>query len=234
MAERDLDDLSAILARSRLFSALDDTARAAVGAAMRPCSYTAGQAIFGRGDPGRDLYVVRDGRVKISILTAEGRELSFTHINPGDTFGEIAMLDGGLRTADATALSDVQAMSLSQTAMRDLMREHPDICTCVITFLCARLRETDLAFEGVALHRIEVRLARYLDSLCRQVAPDQDEGTVEVRLAISQGELALLLGASRPKVNGALALLEADGAIRRKGDMLSCQLEDLRAIGEID
>jgi CRP/FNR family cyclic AMP-dependent transcriptional regulator len=74
---------------------------------MREASFQAGQAIFARGDSGTDIYLVTEGRVRLSVLSAEGRELSFSYAGPGDLFGEIAALDGGGRTADATPLGPV-------------------------------------------------------------------------------------------------------------------------------
>jgi CRP/FNR family transcriptional regulator, cyclic AMP receptor protein len=183
---------------------------------MREAFYAAGQAIFARGDAGTDIYLVLEGRVRLSVLSAEGRELSFSYAGPGDLFGEIAALDGGGRTADATAVTAVHAMTLAHTALRQLVATTPAFASAVIAFLCHRLREADFQLEGVALHRIEVRLARFLLGLLRQRegAATAARGTID--LGMSQGELALLLGASRPKVCAALALLEDMGVIRRR------------------
>ncbi|MEO0730732.1 MAG: Crp/Fnr family transcriptional regulator [Pseudomonadota bacterium] len=223
-----------VLAATPIFSGLNTNALSDVAAAMNPVSFTSGQLICGRGDIGTELFVVLDGRVKVSVLNADGRELAFTHVRAGELFGEIAMFDGGERTADVTALTKVSAAALPRTAADELMRTYPEIAQNVIRFLCGRLRQTDLQIEGIALHRIEVRLARYLDLLCRQAAPDQHDGDVEITLPISQGELAVLLGASRPKVNGALALIEGEGAVRRDGKTWICNVGDLRAIGELE
>jgi CRP-like cAMP-binding protein len=88
--------------------------------------------------------------------------LSFAHAGPGSIFGEIATLDGGERTASATAISRVQAMVLPQRAMLDLIENNPKVAVAAIRFLCTRLRDTDQLLEAIALHRIEVRLARLL------------------------------------------------------------------------
>ncbi|HUS95744.1 MAG TPA: helix-turn-helix domain-containing protein, partial [Hyphomicrobiaceae bacterium] len=85
-----------------------------------------------------------------------------------------------------------------------------------------------------ALHRIEVRLARFILGICAQQAPAQNTGLLTVDLGMSQGELALLLGGSRPKVNGALMMLEDQGAIERDGNRLQCELDQLRVIAEIE
>ncbi|MEI9900169.1 MAG: cyclic nucleotide-binding domain-containing protein [Hyphomicrobium sp.] len=86
---------------------------------MREVAFEPSQVIFTRGDAGREIYLVVSGRVRISVLTAEGRELSFAHAEPGAIFGEIAMLDGGPRSADATAVNKVSALCLSKPPSSD-------------------------------------------------------------------------------------------------------------------
>ena len=81
--------------------------------------------IFSRGDPGREIYLVIEGRIRLSVLSSDGRELSFDHAGPGHVFGEIATLDGGERTAGATAISRVQAMALPQKALMELIENIP-------------------------------------------------------------------------------------------------------------
>jgi CRP/FNR family cyclic AMP-dependent transcriptional regulator len=201
---------------------------------MREASFHSGQSIFARGDIGKDVYLVTEGRVRLSVLSSEGRELTFSHAGPGDVFGEIAALDGGRRTADATAVTPVRAMTLSHTALSRLLEESRGFAQAMITFLCARIRETDIQLEGVALHRIEVRLARFLLGMLKQ-----REGTItaareKIDIGMSQGELALLLGASRPKVNAALTLLEEMDAIRRQDTVIDCDVAELRRMAEIE
>lgn len=221
------------LAKAPIFADLDPATIAAIAERVTPVTLPAGKVIFSKGDKGGDLYFIVRGRIKVSVLTAEGRELAFAHIEPGSLLGEIAMLDGGERTADATALADVEALVLTSSQADALLERHPDFCRAIIKFLCRRLRDTDLQYEGVALHQIETRLARYFVTLCRQVAPDQDEGEVAIDIGMSQGELALLLGASRPKVNGALVNLQSRGAIKRSGSRVTCDLDELMEIAEL-
>lgn len=227
-------DVQVILAKSQIFGMLDDTSRETVAAELKPISFDAGQSIFARGDQGRELFIVLGGRVRLSVLTIDGRELSFTHAGPGAIFGEIAMLDGKVRTADATAVEPTRAMTLSKPAMERLMAASPVLVQSVIAFVCHRLREADMQLEGVALHRIEVRLARFLVGLAQQALPEQEAGSLDIELGMSQGELALLLGASRPKVNGAMKLLEDQGIVERSGAKLICDMEELRAIAELE
>jgi CRP-like cAMP-binding protein len=194
---------------------------------MRPATFGKGQQIFSRGDEGKELYFVRSGRVRLSVISGDGRELSLTHAVEGNIFGEIATLDGGPRTADATAVSAVSALVLSGTALQETMERHPKIALAMTRYLCGLIRSTDERLESIAMHPIEVRLARFLLSAVRIKWPDTDAEKVTLDLDMPQHELAMLIGASRPKVNAAIALLESEGAISRSGTKLVCNLERL-------
>lgn len=219
-----------MLARTALFGALEEPDRRAVVQEMRETAFDAGQVIFSRGDPGREIYLVTSGRVRLSVLTSEGRELSFAHAEAGQIFGEIAVLDGGARTADATSVTKVAALTLSKPSLMRLIETRPVVREGVIKFLCNRVREADQQLEGIALYPIEARLARFFLAAVRQKAGPKLPERVVLDLPISQTELALLIGASRPKVNAALALLEDGGAIMRSDSRFTCEIERLEAI----
>ena len=224
------DALLDMLGRTALFGALDEAERKAVAQEMRESTFDGGQAIFARGDPGRDIYLVTSGRVRLSVLTSEGRELSFAHAEPGQIFGEIAVLDGGVRTADATAVTKVAAQTLSKGALARLIEQRNIVREAVIKFLCKRVREADHQLEGIALYPIEVRLARFFLAAARQKSDFKPGAKVVLDLPISQSELALLIGASRPKVNAALSMLEDGGAIERKDSRFTCDIDELEDI----
>jgi len=223
-----------LLGRTALFGPLSEPDRTAIAGRMRRAQFEPDQMIFSRGDPGREIYLVLEGRIRLSILSSDGRELSFAHAGPGNVFGEIATLDGGERTAGATAITRVQAMALPQRAMLELIENNPKVATAAIHFLCGRLRETDQRLEAIALHRIEVRLARLLLSALRLQSPALKGENVPFDLGMSQGELALLIGASRPKVNIALTLLEEMGAIKRSGTKLVCDTNVLERVADME
>jgi CRP/FNR family cyclic AMP-dependent transcriptional regulator len=213
---------------------LSEADRATIAGRMRRVHFLPEQMIFSRGDPGRDIYLVLDGRIRLSILSSDGRELSFAHAGPGSIFGEIAALDGGERTAGATAITRVQALTLPQRALLETIENNSKVAIAAIHFLCTRLRETDQKLEAIALHRIEVRLARLLLSALRLQSPAAQGNNLPLDLGMSQGELALLIGASRPKVNIALMLLEELGGIKRTGAKLMCNAEVLESIADTE
>jgi CRP/FNR family cyclic AMP-dependent transcriptional regulator len=140
------------------------------------------------------------------------------------------VLDGGQRTADATAVTKVEALTLSKSSIVKLMETRTGLRDAVIRFLCKRVRDADQQLEGIALYPIEARLARFFLAAVRQKAGPDAEGDVILDLPISQSELALLIGASRPKVNAALALLEDQGALDRADGKFTCHIEQLEDI----
>jgi CRP-like cAMP-binding protein len=214
--------VAAMLGRTFLFKSLPERDRLLIARQMIPASFGVDQLIFARGDPGNDIYLVLKGRVRLSVFSLDGRMLSFKHAEAGDIFGEIGPLDGGARTADATALTQVEAMSLQRTKFNALLENNARVARATIKFLCTRLRETSDLAEGIALHPIEMRLARFLLSALKRQGFDAGAAHASIELGITQGELALLIGASRQKVNAALHALEELGAIRRARTRLIC------------
>ncbi|MCB1483516.1 MAG: Crp/Fnr family transcriptional regulator [Hyphomicrobiaceae bacterium] len=223
-----------LLSKAPMFKTLDETGRAAVAQELREASFDSGQNIFSRGDPGTELHIVSKGRVRLSVLTSDGRELSFAHVEAPSIFGELAVFDGLPRSADATAVNKVQTLTLSKAAFSRLLTEQPQVAEAAVTFLSGRLRDADQQLEAIALHPIEARLARFFLASARQKDPNGKSDKVNISLPISQSELALLVGASRPKVNAALSMLEAEGAIERKGAIVVCDIVALTGVGGVD
>jgi CRP/FNR family cyclic AMP-dependent transcriptional regulator len=220
-----------LLADANLFGTLAADDLASCAADFRETRFAKGQLLFARGDPGSHIYLVSEGQIRLAIASGDGRELSFEIAAPGDLFGEIAVLDGLPRSAGATALAPTVAYTIERRNFRRLMAQHQALADAVVTFLCGRLREVSNKLETVALYTLDVRLARFLLSAIgnRQAPPGQ---RVPLDLHYSQSELALLLGASRPKINAALSALESVGAIRRTSDRLFCDRAKLAQIAQ--
>jgi CRP-like cAMP-binding protein len=220
------------LARTKLFGRLEETVLAVIADALDEVSFNVGKTIFLRGDKGNAIYIVLEGRVRLSVLSPAGRELSFTHALPGDVFGEIAVLDRSPRSADATALSDVRTLVLSASETERLVARFPTLAWAFLQFLCSRLRDVSDHLEHIALLPLEARLARYL--LDKVGSAITTGSASEFALGMSQTELALLLGASRQKLNLALMSLEQAGAFKRTAAIYSCNIARLRQFAELD
>jgi CRP-like cAMP-binding protein len=228
----DTPPVTDLLARSALFNALTPAQRQALAQEMRDVALDPGEMLFARGDPGNEIYLVVEGRIRISVLSSDGRELSFAHAVSGDVFGEIAALDGSPRSADATAITSVRLKTLSRSGLQRLLSTSTAASLAIIRLLCGRLRDVSEHFEAIALHPIEVRLARLLLDTLEEKQMTGNTRVTSLTLGISQSELALLMGSTRQRANLALTLLEKAGAIRRSGDVLDCNLEALSRMAQ--
>jgi CRP/FNR family transcriptional regulator, cyclic AMP receptor protein len=225
------DDLDELLHGTDLFGSLSDADRHQVAACFRLHRFEAGRTLFLTGDAGDRAYLIAEGQVRMTLATAGGRELNVRVARRGDLVGEIAVLDGGPRTADAVVLTDASAYVITASDLSTLFDTRKGIARSVIALLCRRLRATTAQLEGIALHRIEVRLARFLlDRLGGQAAPPGKRLPLEI--GFSQTEMARLIGASRPKLNVALGFLEREGAIKRTSDRMFCDPEALARIAD--
>jgi CRP/FNR family cyclic AMP-dependent transcriptional regulator len=225
------DNLASMLAKTELFGALSSDAVTQLASRFHTVQFKRGQTIYERGDAGNALYLIRSGQIRFSVVSGDGRELSVRVAKAGEIIGEIAVLDRQPRTATAVALTAVTANSLARTDLDRLLLQEPQLARNAIDFLCQRLRDTTDQLELIALYPVEVRLARFLlVALKGQSA--QSGKRIPLELGFSQGELAQLLGASRPKVNLALGILEEAGAIGRTSDRLFCDPAILARIAE--
>jgi CRP-like cAMP-binding protein len=225
------DRVAGLLTGTRLFGILPADQLDVCAERFREVRFAKGEMLFARGDSGTHLYIVSEGQIRLAIATSEGRELSFQIVGPGDLFGELALLDGQSRSAEATALAATTAFSLERGDFHRLRSTNPAISEAVIIFLCQRLRDVSDKLETIALYPLEIRLARFLLTALRG-RPEIPGRRLPLELHYSQSELALLLGASRPKINAALAALEAAGAIGRTSDRLFCDRAGLARIAQ--
>jgi uncharacterized membrane protein len=139
-----------LLAEVPLFQALDPAERAALAAGMRQRDFHAGSRIFRRGDPGAALYVISHGAVEISVETTTGKKVVLGQLGPGDFFGELSLLDGRERTADAHAMEPTGAMEIDREALEGLFRKHPGAALDVLTVIGKRLREADRLLQSAS------------------------------------------------------------------------------------
>lgn len=232
-SEPNTDKITTVDELRAVFADIAPEEARALLAAFRRVTYAAGEAIFTQNEPGEFMLIVSTGRVRLSIVSEEGRELNLRHATAGHVLGEIAVLDGGPRSATAVAIEPVTAMMLPRSDLRALMRQHPAFAERFVIWLCRRLRQTTDQLEAIALYPLEVRLARFL-LFTLQGRRSADGRRVPLELGFSQGELAQFVGGSRSKVNVALGVLESAGAIKRTTDRLFCSPERLAEIAGAD
>jgi CRP/FNR family transcriptional regulator, cyclic AMP receptor protein len=162
-----------------------------------------GATIFAKGDPGNSLFAVCTGNVKITTPSAEGKDTVFNLLKEGDIFGEIALLDGHPRTADAVAATDCELLVIERRNFVPLVHSHPEIALKLIEVLCERLRRTSEQVEDVTFLDLPTRLAKALLRLAKGATPG--EGGV---IHITQREIGQLIGMSRESTNKQLRTWE--------------------------
>ena len=200
-------DLAPHFGESTMFSGVSpETVHLIFKPAIR-LRFEAGEIVFFQDDLGDALYMVEDGSIEISVMTSEGKKLSLNIMESKDVFGEIAVLDGGPRTATATALEPSSLLTVKQQDVVKLMRENSTVANDLIVMLCGRLRWTSQLVEDFGLLGIQGRMANRLSILHRKHA---DNNGV---LHISQNELADFLGATRESTNKFLQNWRQQGII---------------------
>lgn len=200
-------EIEAALRGSFLFPLLDPSERDRFLAAARPRSWHAGATIFVMDDPGSAMMLVRSGTVRISYPTPEGRSFLLAELGPGAVFGEIAMLDGGARSADATAVTDCTLLAFERRDFLPLLEHNWRLAEAVLGVVCARLRRADAHIADLAFADLPGRLAKVLLDRAR---PGPGGAPV---VSDAQGALASMVGGSRETVNRCLRKWQKDGLI---------------------
>jgi CRP/FNR family transcriptional regulator, cyclic AMP receptor protein len=195
-------DFAHFLDASPFFSGLEPDALDAISKLCRPRSLDATETLFLKGDVGDALYAVRRGRIRIGTGTDAGRRLTLNILGPGDVFGEVALLDGRPRTADAVATEPSELFMVQRRDFLDLLERRPKLAVQIVELLCERIRWMSERMEESVLMPLRARLAQRLPALTEDYGSELD---------VSQEELAVFIGATRESVNRQLQ------AWRRKG-----------------
>ena len=174
----------------------------------------AGETIFLMGFPGDSMMAVLSGSVRISITSAEGREIVLAVLSERDVFGEIAMLDGKERTADARAGTPCTLAILERRDVLAFLERHPTVCLRLLEVLCLRLRHTDVQVAEIALLELPVRLAKLLLRMSSVDATPALGRKQDVWIQLSQRELGNFVGAARESVNKCLGDWQRAGIVR--------------------
>jgi CRP/FNR family transcriptional regulator, cyclic AMP receptor protein len=194
--ERVRDRLS-LLRNHALFRDLPAAVIEHLGSYMKTRKVARGATIFAKGDPGSGLMGVLSGAVKISVASAEGKDIVLNIFREGEIFGEIALLDGQPRTADATAMSDCELIVIERRDFVPFLQDQPDVTLKFIEILCARLRRTSEQVQDVTFLNLPTRLAKALLQLTAGV-----EGAEPKRkVTITQREISQIIGRSRESTN---------------------------------
>lgn len=171
-----------------------------------------GERLYARGDAAEGLYGVVRGRIRLSVPTANGREMLFVLFEPGSWFGEVSMFDGEPRPQDAHAVGDSEILLLPRTRFLALLDQQPELYRGFTRLLCRKLRTVLEYVEDALTLPLAARLGKRLLELARVYGVDEAEGRL-IDLALPQDDLASMLGATRQSVSKQLKAWEQRGWI---------------------
>ncbi len=192
----------------------------------------ANETLFLKGDPGSALYGVLSGRVRISSSSPDGKEVIISILEPGGVFGEIALLDGMPRTADASALEPVELFMIHRREFLEFLKGHPTLTTHLLKMVCSYVRSSNEFVEDFIFLGLSKRLAKRLLSL-RLFYGEHLTETEPKELKISQVELGQIMGTSREAINRQLQEWRKEGWIKLgKGRINILDPEALRELVE--
>ena len=168
-----------------------------------------GDLLFSQGDASNELFVISEGRIAIATRSSDGRESMVAVLEAGGLFGELGLFDDEPRSADARALTDSEVLALAYDDLRSTLQTRPEILWVIVKLLAQRLRATDEALADAVFLDVPARTAKRLLELA---GPDD-----EFQLPMTQEDLAGLVGASRERVNKALAMFTRLGWVEVTG-----------------
>ncbi len=201
-----------LLRRVPLFSELGADELERFSRVAVPRSFPGGTRVFMEGDRSDACYIVRSGTFRVTREHSDGRAITLATLDRGDIFGELAMLDGEVRSASVEALGDGELLALPAGDVRALLGRNPEITVKLVAALVRRLRMANERISRQSFQTVPSRVAGVLSQLVADESPAGDGGGVTIRM--NQADLAQLAGTSRESVSRFLAELERAGVVR--------------------
>lgn len=217
-----------ILRRIPLLANLSESDLALVYKLISVHKYERGQIIFFENDPGDTLHVVQEGMVRIYRLAEDGREKTLAYFGEGEFFGEMAILDGGPRSAVAQAILPTRTLGIYRKDFGDLLENNPRISREIIKVLSQRLRQTNAQLMNVVFRDARGRVLSTLYDLGLRYGTPVN-GSTRIDLKLTHQELANLVGTARETISRILAELQDEGLVQLDGRrLILIDLEKLR------
>jgi CRP-like cAMP-binding protein len=205
-------DVELLRQRSMIFAALSDTDASKIIQLGRVVQHPARHIVFQVGESGDHLLVLLEGRVKVSLTSAEGKEAILSILEPGDVMGEMALFDGETRSATLTTMQACSFLVLWRRDFLPFLERNPHVSLELLAGLSRRLRATNNLVGNLSFLNLPARLARILINLGQQYGKLTDAGIV-IGLKLSQEEIGNLVGVSRESVNRQIRLWVESGVL---------------------
>lgn len=209
-----------LLQSAVLFADLPESDLAELAQAAHFLHLDANQVLFIKGDPGHQLFIVMRGVIRISSNSIDGKETTLNLLRDGQIFGEVALLDGQNRTANATAHETSDLLVLERRDLMTFLDRNPEAMRRMLVAVCSRLRWISEALEDAHFLDFPRRLAKRILLLARLFGHGHSSGGIRIALQLSQQDLAELLVVTRETVNRQLRQWEAEGLMTLKGGYL--------------
>jgi CRP/FNR family transcriptional regulator, cyclic AMP receptor protein len=198
-----------VLSHVSLFADLDEDHLRQVAEQLRPRRYRRGETVFVTGDPGTSLCMVSTGRVKLALTSTEGREVILDVLGPGEVFGELALLDGEPRSADAVAVERTELLLLQRDEFIRFLRARPEVAINLLGVLSRRIRRDTQLVQDAAFLDVPARLARTI----LRLAERGEDGLLRTP-RLTQSDLAAVAGTTRETLNKWLGFFADQGLIQ--------------------
>lgn len=209
-----------LLRQTPLFAPLPDDVLEALATRLGKRTFAKDMVLFHKGSPGLRLYLVESGRVRIFVIGDGGHEITLNLHGPGECFGELALLDGGPRSAGAVAMAQTVTYTLNREDFLDLVEAHPKLARRALELVSERLRHLTAHVENLTMLDIQGRVAACLLDLAEHHGQRVADG-IALQPHLTQAELASYAGATRESVNKVLGVLRDEGLIRSEGQTIT-------------
>jgi CRP/FNR family cyclic AMP-dependent transcriptional regulator len=209
-----------LLEQIPLFEAFKPSERQHLAALLRKHTVKKGDVLFRKGDEGNALYIIVKGRIKIALTSNQEDEITLAVFQNGDFFGEMALLDGMPRSADAVAAETTQLYILNRSDFLSFLIHNEEAVKSILHVLSIRLRKTDNLLGETAFLNVSVRLIKRLLDLL-ETQGYREAGSTAVKIHVTQKELASLVGVSRESINKKLKGLSKRGVLTTGRNMIT-------------
>jgi CRP-like cAMP-binding protein len=202
-----------LLANVGLFSDFSVKQLEAVSLVARKKTLQRREELFHKGDHGGEVYVVASGKLKALTTSAEGDDVVFSILGPGEVFGEVALLGATPRTATVSAIEDCQLFAIDRRDFMSFLRTNPEVPVKLLAVLATRLKRVSEFVEDTLFLNLPLRLAKKLLSLSRVYGEETADG-IRIDLKLSQEEWGDLVGTTRESINKQLRQWTEAGIVR--------------------
>lgn len=220
----DLKDIS-------LFKGLGEEDLEELNPFLKREQYNKKDFIFGEGDPSDYVYIVKSGKVKITKMSQDGKEIILEIISPGDMFGAVAVLQGFPYPANAIAMEDTEVIKLHRNSLMRILDRFPSIMYCLAMNIGERMRGSHEMLKNIALERVEARIASLLLKLADKMGEDTEDGRV-INMKFTKQDIADMVGTTVETSIRTMSKFKKKGLIKEEGGhVIITDLPGLQGIG---